>query len=378
MKYKKIIAPLLAVLFLSACKTVPPANFPEETTATEAVTTVTEITTIGEIPLAEAAKPIDLGEVVPINKSASVQAKALLGYIADNYGEKTIAGQYAADSDNKELELIHEVTGRYPALRLADIGEDGESAVASSLRWEERGGIVGLMWHWKAPFDGGLYAKETGFDLGKAVYSGKENLALKTPEELKKLESEKKISPECLALLQDIDEISAELKKLSDAGVPVLWRPLHEAAGGWFWWGSAGKEPYYWLWDLLYERQTVYHKLDNLIWVWNAGDPDWYKPCDIAAADIYSDDGSPYKSEFDRLSKVGTGRKPVALSECGTIPDSDLMAKEGAVWSFFGLWYGEYVMDKFGIYNTQFTSKEQLIKTYNSEGTITLDELPVI
>lgn len=32
-------------------------------------------------------------------------------------------------------------------------------------------------------------------------------------------------------LLRDIDAIAKQLHRLQDAGVPVLWRPLHEAEG---------------------------------------------------------------------------------------------------------------------------------------------------
>ena len=77
-------------------------------------------------------------------------------------------------------------------------------------------------------------------------------------------------------LIRDIDAISEQLKILQDNNVTVLWRPLHEASGGWFWWGCRGKDAYQWLWNLMYERQTHYHKLNNLIWVWNGQDPDWY------------------------------------------------------------------------------------------------------
>ena len=33
-------------------------------------------------------------------------------------------------------------------------------------------------------------------------------------------------------LMDDIDAISEQLARLRDAGVPVIWRPLHEASGG--------------------------------------------------------------------------------------------------------------------------------------------------
>jgi len=92
-------------------------------------------------------------------------------------------------------------------------------------------GIVTLCWHWNAPSHlkedtenewwGGFYTQHTTFDVAAA-------LADPTSEEYR-------------LLLRDIDVIAAELKKFSDAGKPVLWRPLHEAAGGWFWWGRRGR-----------------------------------------------------------------------------------------------------------------------------------------
>lgn len=34
-------------------------------------------------------------------------------------------------------------------------------------------------------------------------------------------------------IIRDIDAIATQLKRLQSAGVPILWRPLHEAEGGW-------------------------------------------------------------------------------------------------------------------------------------------------
>ena len=73
-----------------------------------------------------------------------------------------------------------------------------------------------------------------------------------------------------LALLdEDINIIAKALKTLQKKKIPVLFRPLHEASGGWFWWGASGAEPYKKLYIHLYDRLTNYHKLNNIIWVWN-------------------------------------------------------------------------------------------------------------
>ena len=34
----------------------------------------------------------------------------------------------------------------------------------------------------------------------------------------------------------DLDKVANYLLLLQQANIPVIWRPLHEAAGTWFWW----------------------------------------------------------------------------------------------------------------------------------------------
>ena len=92
--------------------------------------------------------------------------------------------------------------------------------------------------------------------------------------------------------MHDIDTIAVQLKKLEAAGVPVLFRPLHEAEGGWFWWGAQGPDSAKKLWRVVYERLTVKHELRNLVWVWNSVKKEWYPGddvVDIVSADTYSE-----------------------------------------------------------------------------------------
>jgi mannan endo-1,4-beta-mannosidase len=43
-------------------------------------------------------------------------------------------------------------------------------------------------------------------------------------------------SAEFTLIKEDLDFVAGELTKLKAAGVPMLWRPLREASGNWFWW----------------------------------------------------------------------------------------------------------------------------------------------
>lgn len=317
------------------------------------------------------------------NENASDEAEKLMSYLVDVYGKGIITGQYASSPENIEIEALSKLTGRYPVIRFSALSDDSDSNKAeinASADWtNNKGGISGLMWYWNAPSGGSsIYSDDTEFDLSKAVTD--KDIALRDIDELEKMCDDGKISEECLELVKDIDEISEQLKTLKKQKIPVLWRPLHEAGGEWYWWGNAGSEAYTWLWELLYKRQTVYHDLNNLIWVWNGQSKNYVideSLYDIASVDIYEGDEADFGSHFQQykwLYMLTESRKLIALSECGTVPDIDEMFRDNAMFSFFGLWYGNYVIDENGNYSDEYTSEEAMKKMYNSDGAITLDE----
>lgn len=186
-------------------------------------------------------------------------------------------------------------------------------------------------------------------------------------------------------LLRDMDAIALQLKRLQAAGVPVLWRPLHEASGGWFWWGARGADPYIRLWKLMYDRMTNLHKLNNLIWVWNGQHGDWYpgdEYVDIIGEDLYPSarDYSSQKGHFQRARSYTGQNKIIALSENGVLPDPDSMLKDQALWAWNCTWYGNFVYmteeDGRRTYSSTYTGREHLIKYYDHPLTVTKDELP--
>jgi mannan endo-1,4-beta-mannosidase len=306
------------------------------------------------------------------NPNATEETVNLMNFFSDNYGKKIITGQYVSSNKNAELDIIKAKTSQYPAIRFGDMmqytyNEDcGE--VESALDFAMGGGgIVGEMWYWLAPNGTSTtYADGANFNIRNAVTSI--DLSEKSPEEIEKLYTEKKITEESYLILQDIDKISEELKLFRDNKVPVLWRPLHEAGGGWFWWGQ-DKTGYLWIWDLMYNRMTNYHNLNNLIWVWSGQSLDYLVPenqYDIASLDIYLRNESEFSSRSYQFKWLGSiQNKLVGISECGDIPSIDAMFRDETVWSFFGLWYGEFLSDEYNL-------DEELHSIYNSEKSITL------
>lgn len=320
------------------------------------------------------------------NEDAGESAKELMSFLTENYGKYTITGQYASDETNKELELIYQTTGKYPVIRFSAMHNSGSSFdstfkdIDACAEWHYKGGIVGLMWYWEAPSKTkpSVYTKETDFRISDAVTDI--DIAKLSQEEIRGLYGEGKISEQCYGIILDLDNMAGQLMSLKNKGVPVLWRPLHEASGDWFWWGAGSVRDYKWLWNLMYTRYTEYFELDNLIWVWNGQNDKTLvdkSTFDIASLDIYlspeKDFGSRYE-QFLALQNIVGKEKLIALSECSTLPDMDMSFRDNAVWSFFGLWYGKYLHDEEGAFSDVYTDKEAFIKTYNSDGALSLDE----
>lgn len=323
-----------------------------------------------------------------VNPDASKEALELMSYLTENFGKRILTGQYVSDARSIEIEKIYENTSSYPAVRFGDMSmystntsektapEDDE--ISAAVKWAEKGGIVGYIWHWRAPlYENEFYSEKTDFDLSLAVSDY--DVAVMPAENIEKLYQDGYITAETLLIIRDIDYVSEQLARLKEKNIPVLWRPLHEASGDWFWWGNSGPDCYKWLWNLLYRRMTSYHKLNNLIWIWSAQGSDYFignSMFDIASVDLYSDntDNTSYYKQYQWLYSLTGGQKLIALSECGTLPDIELTFRDRAVWSFFGLWYGDYILDKDGNLSEKYNTREALMKMYNANRTITLEK----
>ena len=315
-----------------------------------------------------------------INQNATEEAKRLMHYLVDIYGKNILSGQYCDQGQfGKEMTVINKATGKFPAVLGLDFIEYTPSRVANgsvgkatdyAIKFWENGGIVTFCWHWNAPekyltaeWYKGFNTEATNIDLTKIMNGeDKEGYDL---------------------LMKDIDAIAQQLLILQEAKVPVLWRPLHEAAGGWFWWGASGPDAYKKLYILLYDKLTNDYGLNNLIWLWNGQDKDWYPGdayVDIIGEDIYPGEkvyGSQINKYLDAVNYT-TNKKMTVLSENGCVPDPDLLVRDGAMWGFFCTWGGEFVAKDSSIYalSEQYTEAFMLKKAYDSELVITLDELP--
>jgi len=301
-----------------------------------------------------------------VNPNASRETLYLYNFLFEQSGKKTLSGVQSSHSHKNDfVDFIYENTGKHPALAGYDFLFLQFSPTPSNWNWVQNyndisapkeqwgaNGLVTYMWHWNVPdskeawnngvnnynFDGyAFYSDQTSFDIREALKEGTWQHDF---------------------IMKDIKEVAGYLQLLEDENIPVIWRPLHEAAGNydlygpdgaWFWWGRHGAEPCKQLWRLLYDQLVNVYGLDNLIWVWTvdvtkgAEDQylDWYpgdEYVDILGVDIYAQDTEAKTRQYQALVDLTGGEKLVAISECGNIPDPAKCMEAGNRWSWFMVW----------------------------------------
>ncbi|MBR1862672.1 MAG: beta-mannosidase [Ruminococcus sp.] len=327
------------------------------------------------------------------NPNASDNAKRLYSFLRSTYGKYIISGQYSGNNEGKESREFKEIakhTGKTPVILGLDVGGLGLSSIEKgtgggdmvpiqAMDWyNNENGIVTFCWHWIAP---GKYLEANGQPWWRGFYTDSVSIDL-----AKIMNGQDQEGYDLL--VAELDNMAEQLKPLAEADVPILWRPLHEAAGDprypnnqWFWWGAGGKDAYLKLWDLMYDKFTNEYGLNNLIWVWNGQDPEWYPgddKVDIIGDDIYPDehDSSAQKEHYDRMASCSpTGSKIIAETENGAIIDPDKAFNDAARWAYFGTWNGEFCIKDMQL-SDQYTTFEMWEKVYTSDRVLTLDEMP--
>jgi len=301
-------------------------------------------------PRPQAPPPYDCD---PVNPNATPEARALLKKLCAVSGKGILSGQHnypnhrAADTDR-----VFAATGKYPAIWGSDFGfldgEDKDSIVHRDLMIEEAkkqaaaGSIIYLCWHMLRP---------TEDEPGKAGENGAPSASWRgsvqarlTDEQWQEL-----ITPDT-PLHQRwekyMDTAAEFLKQLQDAHIPVLWRPMHENNGTFFWWGGRpGQYGTAQLYREVYYRMVNVHHLNNLIWVWNQNGPAPFGEfhqffpgqafCDVVSYDNYRTLDDRYYWEILDLANG----KPIALGEVGTPPSPEVLLAQPK-WAFFMDWAG--------------------------------------
>jgi len=290
-----------------------------------------------------------------VNPNATIEAKGLMRYLSSIYGSHVLSGHqlsYSVATGNDELAKIKGWTGEAPALRGFDfmdvINGWGAPNAAEGLKWGASGGIVSLCWHWRLGgkdfYSPSYHAGGTSFPSGDPATNSTIN--------------------------DDLKKLGDELQKFADAKIAVLWRPLHEPPGNWFWWHDGGADQYKKLWIRMYDYLVNTRKLNNLIWVYSSSDggasrSDWYpgnQYVDIVGVDGY---GGQWQNYWNGLQSISGGKRMAAMTENGKFPDWNK--------SYPYLWVLSWNNEIFnGLGANDFKA------VYNDPNTINFDDLPTV
>lgn len=314
----------------------------------------------------------------PCNPDAQEGVNNVMKYLSDITYHKVVTGQHTQSMGQEELHHIRKITGKQPALlgfellsyspniNYLDTDEacmtevlENYGTLKRAWEWAEAKGLITFTWHWFSPLGGrskSFFSENTDFDASKAVVEG---------------------TAENRAFLSDLDTMAGILRPFCEKQIPILWRPFHEGEGGWFWWGAQGADTVKKLYRIMQERYTNLHKLNNLIWVWNAPGVEYYPGDDVV--DIISRDMYPpahchtsRKEEYDELVKITDQKKIVLIGEIGCLPSLSAIVEEGAGWASYMTWSHEFCLGE------EFSSYEALRETYNSPYAVTKENLPVL
>lgn len=325
----------------------------------------------------------------PVTPDASESAKKLYKFLYSNFGKRTISGMMTGSMDtagkdvtaHEDVKAVYNASGYYPALVGFDFSNATGKDVDAGNNWFTqymnkaivlakdlwtKGGIPDFTWHWHDPSrkTGEFYSEKATFKFTDAMNA---DGTWNTSSTLYK------------NIIKDIDTVAGYFLDLQRDGVACIFRPLHEAPGGWFWWGTQGAEAYVKLYRLVFDEMVKEKGVKNVIWDWNADyklDLSWCpgeEYYDIISTDIYNNafDYSSNFNAFEKLKKLSNGKKIVTLAENGPIPDIDKMADEEAMWSWWMPWYQSWS----GGFVDQ-TSKDEWKKCMSDERIITLDQMP--
>jgi len=204
-----------------------------------------------------------------------------------------------------------------PKMMGGELSELKPNAISELVRHGQGGNMVTLVWHPAHPNRGDFNKPISTGDLRALINEGT-TLGQNWHKEL--------------------DGAAAVLQAFKEADVPVLFRPLHEQNGNFFWWGHDGskgadlcKRQAAWaaLWRNMVSKLTIGKGLDNLLFVFGTNQvnfdgvvpPLTYYPgaswADVVSIDVYNDElnlAGDARGLQHYAALIGTG-KPFGLAE---------------------------------------------------------------
>lgn len=356
---------------------------PEGTNSSLSITTI--VIPEADVEISATYRIIDPSPL--LDTAATAETVALWNYLKSVYGQKMLTGCWTetqfGGNDN-----VEKCAGETPAIWGQDMNSWYKSRTEQNWinTWNsniqgfktahKRGQILQVNWHWQMPSSkvNGAYTRDA---WGKDAAG---NVQMMTSQQWSDI-----VTPGTAlynTMIEDVDyHVVNFLKKIVDDNgkpIPIIFRPLHEIDGGWFWWtcttdpAKTAK-----LFKILLDRIMNYHKVHNLIWVYNPGvicnGGSWppyqtsellrrkaFYPgdafCDITGIDLYDYDpavrgtyantGKTYRDAFNMIKAIAPD-KMIALCEAEGLPDPArcFTDPDYAPWLYCLPWYSDKYTD---------------------------------
>ncbi len=332
----------------------------------------------------------------PADPELIPEGRRLLEYLQSIEGKGILAGKQSSGGGTGPFEVVLHVTGREPALRGTDIAgfhPEGSDIYHQVMRgqvdrirywWREKGGVVQTLYHWGNP----MHPRGTAWKGRPAGSEAPDIGSMTTPG-----------SVEYEAFHENLSYTADYLEELAEERVPLLFAPLHEIDGGWFWWTDAEHPEhtaalYRQVFDYLVNERGIH----NLIWVFHAAHRcNAFERMVGQAPDLTLEDEIAHRKRFypgddyvdiAGLSTYGNARigwnhgwedarrkahemmagiapgKPLAVNEAPSSIHPLMARKQGLKWLWSRAWHNG--------------PADWMRYTYNHPHMITLDALPLL
>ena len=302
----------------------------------------------------------------PVSENAQTNEKTMevWNYLRSVYGKQVITCQQMMGNECYEDLVFYNATNDLTAMKGYDFifctgSYHSDDMIDEAIEWsKESGGLCAFTWHWNVPKD--IDNPEGGYAFYTSEITNFSQVNAVTPG-----------TKEYETVIHDIDLIATKIQRMESEGVTILFRQLHEASGAWFWWGlqgrdSATNEVFQKLWYMIYDRLENYHKLTNIIWVWNGQNPHTAihpNAFDIEGIDRYYDQEdisaealstyyekcygelAGYDKYCAELAGMESTGKMMALTECGYIPDPEGIKAANTMWLYYMVWNGDFIYE---------------------------------
>ena len=253
----------------------PSASAPYVPTTTSPVSNTTKVHLSGakQIHEGDAARyhvELDLSPIGKANSSA-----ALLKALSDLQGKGILFGQQhaidegisSADSHGHRSD-VHAMTGKYPAVFGFDTDEPpvetdgspdaiGKAFAKAFIEADSLGSVVTLSSHLHNPVSDG-----EAFDIDSSVA-------------VDRLLPGGDLNPKITDWLDTVATAANNSVRGDGSKIPIIFRPLHENTGDWFWWGKGhmSADDFKALWQYVHDYLTETKGVDNLLFAYSPNYP---------------------------------------------------------------------------------------------------------